>query len=65
LLLRCLYCEISVPISIVADKRKGTFVLQDFLEGHPDLKKLGLFSTQEQALEAGFEPVDKRQRHHA
>jgi len=65
LLLRCLYCETSVPVGIIADKRKRTYVQQDHLEDHPDFKKVGLFGTQEQAREAGFEPAEKLQRHHA
>src|SRR5260370_39626310 len=63
--LRCLYCETSVAISIIADRGKRTYVIQNHLESHPDFKKVGLFSTQEQAQAAGFELAEKRQRHHA
>jgi len=63
--LRCLHCEISVPIGIIADKRKHTYLQQNRLESHRDFKNVGLFSTQEQAREAGFEPAENRQRRHA
>jgi aspartate carbamoyltransferase catalytic subunit len=62
--LRCLYCETSVSVRVIADKRKRTYAQQNYLESHPDFKKVGLFSTQEQAREAGFEPAEQRQRHH-
>jgi aspartate carbamoyltransferase catalytic subunit len=61
--LRCLYCETSVPVGIIGDKRKRTYVPRDRLPDHPDLSKVALFSAQEQAREAGFALAGGRQRH--
>jgi aspartate carbamoyltransferase catalytic subunit len=60
LLLRCLYCETSVPVDFIANRRKLTYIQRDHLEAYLDLKNVALFSTQEQAREAGFKPAEKR-----
>jgi aspartate carbamoyltransferase catalytic subunit len=65
LLLRCLYCETSIAVSIVADMRKRTYSKRADLGDHPDLRQVGLFGTEEQAHQAGFEPAEKHHRHHA
>jgi aspartate carbamoyltransferase catalytic subunit len=60
--LRCLYCETSVPIGFVADKHSRTYVPEDVLTNYPDLEKVVLFSTQEQAQMADFVPDGGRRR---
>jgi hypothetical protein len=60
--LRCLYCETSVPVDIIGDKRKRTYVQRDRLKDQQDLKKIALFSVEEQARDAGFEPADEGPR---
>jgi aspartate carbamoyltransferase catalytic subunit len=63
--LRCLYCETSVAVNIIGNKHRRTYIQRDHLESGEDLKKIALFSAQEQAREAGFEPADKRRPHFA
>jgi aspartate carbamoyltransferase catalytic subunit len=65
IMLRCLYCETSISVGIVADKCKHTYENRDHLDSQSSVKDISLFITQEQALEAGYTPTANHQHQYA
>jgi aspartate carbamoyltransferase catalytic subunit len=65
LLLRCLYCDTSTPVSIIAEKHKNTYVRRDSVDHGAELQRAILFGTEEQARKAGLIPAEKRRQRSA
>jgi aspartate carbamoyltransferase catalytic subunit len=62
LILRCRYCETTIPIRFVGRRKDRTYVAQTDLGKSASLQKAVVFNNEEQARGSGYQPRDKLQR---
>lgn len=63
--LRCIYCETSIPVAVVGNKKAKTFVSTDSLKQEVDITTAVLFRDEAQAQQAGYQLIQEKQRKRA